>query len=79
MIIITDHAREEMEDEGITEEEVHHCLEHGDLKIEMPVDGEMRYGKKVDCIDKTIMVIYAYREGTTRVITAHTVRRKHDR
>lgn len=76
MIEISEHAREEMEDDGITEDEVEECLEHGELEIKQIVKGEMRYGKKRELKDKTIIMIYTYKEGIQRVITGYTVRRK---
>lgn len=45
MIEIPDHAQKEMEDDGISEEEVQWCLEHGELEIKELVKGEVRYGK----------------------------------
>lgn len=76
MIDISEHARNEMEDDGITEDEVKACLEHGELEIKQIVNGEMRYGKKLALKDKTIMVIYTYRKDIQRVITCYTIRRK---
>ncbi|MEK6867835.1 MAG: DUF4258 domain-containing protein, partial [Nanoarchaeota archaeon] len=60
-MIISDHAKEEMEASGITEEEVKACLENGELEIKQIVDGETRYGNKIMLKDKTIIVIYTYR------------------
>lgn len=57
-MIISDHARDEMENAGITEDEVRDCLEHGTLEIKQVVEGETRYGKKLELKEKTIMVIY---------------------
>ncbi len=76
MIDIPAHARKEMEDDDISEEEVQWCLEHGELEIKELVNGEMRYGKRLALKDKTIMVIYTYRDEITRVITCYTIRRK---
>ncbi len=76
MIDVPDHARKEMENDGITEEEVCWCLEHGDLEIKELVKGEMRYGKKLELKDKTMMVIYTFRGEVTRVVTCYTIGRK---
>lgn len=73
---MSDHAKEEMEASGITEEEVKACLEKGELEIKQIVDGETRYGNKISFKDKTIMVIYTYRSEEKRVITAYPVWRK---
>lgn len=76
MIDIPEHARKEMEDDDITEEEVRWCLGQGEKEIKELVNGEMRYGKRLELKDKTIMVIYTYRGEITRVITCYTIRRK---
>ncbi|MEK6921692.1 MAG: DUF4258 domain-containing protein [Nanoarchaeota archaeon] len=75
-MIISDHAKEEMEASGITEEEVKACLENGELEIKQIVDGETRYGNKIMLKDKTIIVIYTYRGEEKRIITAYPVWRK---
>lgn len=75
-MIISDHARKEMEQSGICEEEVQQCLKHGELEIRQVVKGETRYGKKLILKDKTIIVIYTLREEEERVITAYVIRRK---
>lgn len=75
-MIITPHAREEMEASGITEEEVKACLECGELEIKQVVKGEMRYGNRIDFKDKTIIVIYTYRSEKKRVITCYPIKRK---
>ncbi len=76
MVVLSEHAREEMASEGITEEEVYWCLEHGEPEIKQFVNQEMRYGKKLVLKDKTVMVIYTFRKEKTRVITCYTIRRK---
>ena len=75
-MIISDHAKEEMEASGITEEEVKACLENGELEIKQIVDGETRYGNKIMLKDKTIIVIYTYRGEEKRIVTAYPVWRK---
>lgn len=75
-MIISDHARNEMEQSRISEEEVHQCLKHGELEIREIVKGEIRYGKKLILKDKTIIVIYTLRKEEQRIITAYIVRRK---
>ena len=45
-MIISDHAREEMDNADISEEEVRDCLEYGRLEIKQIIAGEIRYGKK---------------------------------
>ena len=75
-MIISDHARKEMERSGISEEEVQLCLKQGELEIREVVKGETRYGKKLILKDKTIMVIYTLRKEEERIITAYIVRRK---
>ena len=76
MIEISEHAEKAMSDGGITEDEVRSCLEHGELEIKQFVNGEMRYGIKLELKDKTIMVIYTLREKVQRVITCYVIRRK---
>ena len=75
-MIISPHAYEEMLKAGISDDEIRQCLEHGELEIKQFVKGEMRYGKKIDFKDKTIMVIYTHRRNEERVITAYIIRRK---
>jgi hypothetical protein len=75
-MIISNHARDEMHQAGISEDDVAQCLEHGELEITQVVKGETRYGKKLDLKDKTIMVIYAFPNNEERIITAYTIRRK---
>ena len=61
MIEISRHALKGMEDDEITEDEIKAGLEHGELEIKQLVKGEMRYGNKLDTKEKTIMVIYTYK------------------
>lgn len=75
-MIISDHARDEMAKEGITEQNVRGCLEHGELEIKQIVQGETRYGKQLELKDKTMMIIYTIRNNEERIITAYTIRRK---
>ena len=75
-MIISDHARDEMVQAGIIEQEVHDCLEHGELEIKQIVAGETRYGKKLELKEKTIMIIYTIRDEGGRIITAYTIRRR---
>lgn len=75
-MIISDHAHEEMNKAGISEQEVRDCLKHGELDIKQIVAGETRYGKKLDLKDKTIMVIYTIRNQEERVITTYLIKRK---
>ena len=76
MIEIARHALKAMEDDEITEDEIKAGLEHGELEIKQLVKGEMRYGNKLDTKEKTIMVIYTYKNGNKRIITCYTIRRK---
>ena len=72
-MILSDHAREEMLKDGISEEDVRQCLEHGRVIIENCVNGEMRYGEKLAMKDRSVIAIYTFRLGEPRVITAYTV------
>jgi len=65
-----------MDDDGITEEELKSCLEHGQLEIKQFVSGEFRSGKRLELKDKTVMVIYTQRKEVTRVITCYIIQRK---
>ena len=60
-----------MESSDISENEVKVCLE-----IKQFVKGELRYGKKFEFKDKTIMVIYVKRENKDRIVTVYPIRRK---
>jgi len=75
-MILSDHAKEEMQASGITEDEVNVCLEHGELEIKQVVDGETRYGNKIVFKEKTIIVIYTYAGEEKRVITCYSIWRK---
>lgn len=72
-MIISDHAKEEMLKDGISEEDVRQCLEHGTGIMQNCVDGETRYGKKLAMKDRAVFVIYTFRHEEPRVITAYTV------
>lgn len=76
MIEIPEYAQKAMADDEITEGEVNACLEHGTLEIKQFVKGEMRYGKRLELKNHTIMVIYTYRGEATRVVTCYIIRRK---
>ncbi len=76
MIEISDHARKAMEDDDLTEDEIKQCLEHGELEIKQLVKGEMRYGKKLELKNKTIMVVFTHRNDIQRVITCYLIKRK---
>lgn len=75
-MILSDHASEEMVKEGISEQEVRECLEHGELEIKQIVSGEVRYGKKLKLKEKIIMIIYTIRDEQERIITAYTIHRR---
>jgi len=75
MIQISDHARKAMDDDAISEDEVNQCLDQGELEIKQVVNGEMRYGKKLELKEKTIMVIYTHSD-IDRIITTYVIRRK---
>ena len=72
-MILSEHAKEEMLADGISEEEVRQCIEHGTKIIKDCVNGEMRYGKRLAMKDWSVIAIYTFRQGETRVITAYTV------
>ena len=76
MIEISEHAEKAMSDDGITEDEVRNCLEHGELEIKQFVKDEIRYGQKLELKEKTILVIYTLRGKIQRVITCYIIRRK---
>jgi len=76
MIEISEHARKAMDDDDITEDEVRQCMEHGELEIKQSVKGEIRYGKKLELKDKTIMVIYTIKNDKERIVTCYIIRRK---
>ncbi len=76
MIEISEHAREAMEDDGISEEEISACLEHGETEIKEYINGEVRYGKKIELKNKTVMVIFTNKDEKQRVITCYLIRRK---
>ena len=75
-MIISDHARKAMLNDGITEEEIKACIEHGEREIKQLAEGEVRYGNKLELKNKTIIVIYTYRDKKTRVITCYIIQRK---
>ncbi len=54
MIHLSEHAREAMADDEITEEEIAECLEHGELEIKQRIRGELRWGRKLNLKEKTI-------------------------
>ena len=73
---ISDHARDEMESSSITEDDIKACLKHGSLEIKQFIKGELRYGKKLEFKDKTIVVIYTKLKDKIRSITVYPIRRK---
>lgn len=75
-MIISSHAREEMMQSDINEEEVKQCLECGEVEIKQIVKGETRYGKKLDLKFKTIIIIYTRRNKEERIITVYPIKRK---
>ena len=75
-MIIPAHAQREMALSGITEEEVRSCVGHGNLEIRQVVRGEVRYGKKLELKDKTVVAIYTLRHNEERVVTAYLIRRR---
>ena len=76
MIEVSEHAKKSMLDDTITEDEVKKCLQNGELEVRQVVNGEMRYGKKLELKDKTIMVIYTYGKNIKRIITCYIIWRK---
>ena len=72
----SDHAKARMNASDISEEEVLSCVQNGELEINQIVKGEMRYGKKLELKDKTIIVIYTHLNSTIRIITTYLIRRK---
>jgi hypothetical protein len=73
-MILSDHAKEEMLKDGISEEEVRQCLEHGELIFTQAMRGEMRYIRKLDLKDRSIVVIHTFRDNDHRVITTYAIR-----
>jgi len=76
MITFSDHVEEEMLKSDIKKNEVINCLEHGELIIKQFVNNEVRYGKQIEFKDKTIIVIYTYKNKNIRIITTYSIRRK---
>ncbi len=72
-MILSEHAKEEMLADGISEDEVRQCLEFGSLEMEQPVRGEMRYGRQLDLKHNSIVVIYTLVGEEQRVITAYSM------
>ena len=77
-MMLSEHAREEMRNDDISEKEVEQCLKYGEHEIIQIVKGEKRYGKKLELKDKTIMVIYTIKNNEDRVITTYTIKRKNN-
>ncbi|MBI2147172.1 DUF4258 domain-containing protein [Candidatus Woesearchaeota archaeon] len=75
-MIVSEHAQQEMQASGISKEEIIACLENGELEYQKVIHGEMRYLRRIDFKDKTIMVAYTYRESEIRVITCYNHNRK---
>ena len=75
-MMLPKHAREEMQNDDISEQEVEQCLRYGEHEITQIVKGEKRYGKKIELKEKTIMVIYTVQNNEDRVITTYTIKRK---
>lgn len=75
-MIVSSHAKEEMQRSNISEEEIIQCLQHGELIIKQVIAGEMRYGKQIDFKEKRIVVIYTHQQDNERIITTYLVRRK---
>jgi len=76
MIVFAPHAIREMLRREISREEALQCLNYGRLIIRQIVNGETRYGKRIELKDKTIIVIYLYKDSTTKIITCYPIRRK---
>lgn len=76
LIMFSDHARSEMENSRISKAEVENCLCFGNLVIKQFVNNAVRYGKQITFKDKTIVVIYIYRNNEERIITAYLIKRK---
>lgn len=75
-MIISDHAWDEMEQAGISEDDVAQCLNHDELHRRIIVKGESRYAKRCVFKDKTIEVIYTLRGDEARIITTYPIKRK---
>jgi len=75
-MIISDHAKEEMLKDSITEDEVRQCLEYGNIEIAECVHDEMRYGRRFAFKDRSIMVVYTLRNNEERIITVYSIRKK---
>lgn len=75
-MILSDHAKEEMQHSNISEEEVRQCLEYGELIIKQLINNEKRYGKEINLKERTIVVIYTYVNDEERVITTYPIKRK---
>lgn len=75
-MILSDHAKEKMLALGITADEITTCIDYGVIEIKNIVNGEVRYSKRLDIKNKSIMVVFTYRESETRVITCYKLKRK---
>ncbi|MEK6960027.1 MAG: DUF4258 domain-containing protein [Nanoarchaeota archaeon] len=76
IIEISDHAMQAMAQDGLSEELVRRCVEHGELKFKNAVDGEMRYAHSLVLEECSLIVIYTVRGDVHRVVTAYLVRGK---
>lgn len=75
-MILSYHAREAMSEDGIAEEEVRQCLEHGELVTSRRFASETRYVKRIELKGKSIVVIYTFRNNEERVITTYILKNK---
>jgi len=75
-MIISRHAKDAMNEHGISESEIIQCIQYGELDHRQMVDNETRYVKKLSLKDKTIMVVYVFRNNEERIITTYLFRRR---
>jgi len=75
-MILSVHAKEEMLTDDISEEEVKQCLDFGRLETTNCVNGEIRHAKRLDVKNKSVVVVYTFKDEETRVITVYATRNK---
>ncbi len=75
-MIISEHAREKMKKNRISEEDIKRCLVDGETILENVIKGGMRYLKEIDLKHRRSIVVYTIRNEEKRVITCYPKRKK---
>ena len=72
-MILSEHAKQAMLDDDISESEVRECLEHGKLSTQGAIKGEPRFVRTYELKGRKVVVVSTLDCDEVRVITVYAI------